>query len=244
MRHTSDDETTIVADARDALTATEDDGEICRAITDLDFDGRNPGARLDAHASNLATHGDAFTHRHVCKRHQVKIAELRTESLGDEFFLRLRTTGEEILESHCGFQRTLNDVSTRKLIIASLVCGLLILVAGTVKLLQTASDTTTPTSLLKVGASTTVSGLNVTVNEVVVTTERTFVTVTMNGLANQSPLVGWSMLANGEITEPVGSRDCPATANEVTCTLEFVVAVGTPTIVFARDGEKSQWLGS
>jgi hypothetical protein len=32
--------------------------------------------------------------------------------------------------------------------------------------------------------------------------------------------------------------------SSVTCVLEFVVAIGTPTLVFAHDGDKSQWLGS
>jgi hypothetical protein len=89
-----------------------------------------------------------------------------------------------------------------------------------------------------------VGGIQVAVDDVQVTTERTLVTVTMNGLAGKSPLMGWSMLANGEITEPVGTQDCPASADDVTCTVEFVVAVGTPTIVFVQDGEKRQWLGS
>jgi len=135
-------------------------------------------------------------------------------------------------------------VSTRKLIIASLVCGILILVAGTAKLLQTANDTATPTNLLNIGGTADIAGLTITVNNVTVTAERTLVNVTMSGLADESPLVGWSMLANGEITAPVGSQDCPETAADVTCTVQFVVAVGTPTIVYARDAEKRQWLGS
>lgn len=135
-------------------------------------------------------------------------------------------------------------MSTRKLIIASLICGLLILVAGTVQLLQTANEDVQTINLLRVGAASVVGGVEVAVDDVKVTAERTLVTVTMNGLAGKSPLTGWSMLANGEITEPVGSRDCPASADDVTCTVEFVVAVGTPTIVFVQDGEKRQWLGS
>ena len=135
-------------------------------------------------------------------------------------------------------------MSTRKLIITSLICGLLILAAGTVQLLQTANDDVKTVNLLQVGAASVVGGIQVAVDDVKVTTERTLVTVTMNGLAGKSPLMGWSMLANGEITEPVGTQDCPASADDVTCTVEFVVAVGTPTIVFVQDGEKRQWLGS
>lgn len=135
-------------------------------------------------------------------------------------------------------------VSTRKLIVASLVCGLLILVAGTVKLLQTASEGDTAPSVLAPGESGSIGSLSVTVDDIEVTGQRTLVSVTMSGLAGASPLDGWSMLANGQITQPVGAGDCPTSADDVSCTFEFVVAVGTPTIVYARDGEKRQWLGS
>lgn len=135
-------------------------------------------------------------------------------------------------------------MSTRKLIIASLICGLLILGAGTLKLLQTANDGSTAPSVLALGESGTIGEVSMSVNEISVVNERTLVNVTMSGLADESPVDGWSMLTNGEITEPVDVGDCPATAKQATCTMEFVVAVGTPTIVYARDGEKRQWLGS
>jgi hypothetical protein len=137
-------------------------------------------------------------------------------------------------------------VSTRKLIVASLVCGLLILVAGTVKLLQSTSADAPTDSLLKLGATATFgeSGeIGVTVQDVQVTDEQTLVDVQMSGLAGASPLDGWSMLADGEITQPVGSADCPSAADDVECTLVFVRAIGTPTISHVRDGERRQWLG-
>ena len=120
-------------------------------------------------------------------------------------------------------------MSTRKLIIASLICGLLILGAGTLKLLQTANDGSTAPSVLALGESGTIGEVSMSVNEISVVNERTLVNVTMSGLAEESP---------------VDVGDCPATAKQATCTMEFVVAVGTPTIVYARDGEKRQWLGS
>ena len=137
-------------------------------------------------------------------------------------------------------------MSTRKLIVASLVCGLLILVAGTVKLLQSTSADAPTDSLLKLGATATFgeSGeIGVTVQDVQVTDEQTLVDVQMSGLAGASPLDGWSMLADGEITQPVGSADCPSVADDVSCTLVFVRATGTPTIVHVRGGERRQWLG-
>ena len=124
------------------------------------------------------------------------------------------------------------------------MCGLLILVAGTAKLLQTANNSDATPNLLKIGMTAVVGDVTVRVNEVQVTQERTLVNVTMSGLRGATPLAGWSMLADGEITRPVGSADCPTTAEVVSCTIEFVVAVGTPTIVWASDGEKHQWLGS
>lgn len=135
-------------------------------------------------------------------------------------------------------------MSTRKLIIASLICGLLILVAGSVKLLQTATDDTDLSTLFAVGTTREISGISVTVNKVQVTADQTLVDFTMVGLAGQSPLAGWSMLANGEINAPLSTTQCLAAPGDITCTLEFVVAVGTPTIVYARDGEKTQWLGA
>lgn len=135
-------------------------------------------------------------------------------------------------------------MSTRKLIIASLICGLLILVAGSVKLLQTANTDSATATLYAVGTTREIAGLRVTVTELEVTTKQTLVNVVMSGEPVDSPLSGWSMLANGEITTPLASTECVSTTEEVQCTLEFVVAVGTPTIVFARAGEKVQWLGA
>lgn len=143
-------------------------------------------------------------------------------------------------------------MSTRKLIIASLICGLLILGAGTVKLLQTANEGSVAPSVFVLGESGVIGSVTATVNDIRVTGERTLVNVTMSGLGGDSPVEGWSMLANGEITQPVDSGDCPTMPRDpsanptdnVTCTMEFVVAVGTPTIVYARDDEKRQWLGS
>jgi len=139
-------------------------------------------------------------------------------------------------------------VSTRKLIIASLVCGLLILVAGSAKLLQTANDPQEAPRLYAIGTTVQVGDLDVTVSSLRVTAEQTLVEITMDNFSavpmGSSPLDGWSMLANGEITTPQASSQCVSGISSVTCVLEFVVAVGTPTLVFARDGDKSQWLGS
>ena len=97
-------------------------------------------------------------------------------------------------------------MSTRKLIIASLVCGLLILVAGSAKLLQTANEPQEAPRLYAIGTTVQVGGLDVTVSSLQVTAEQTLAEITMDNFAvvpmGSSPLDGWSMLANGEITTP------------------------------------------
>lgn len=136
-------------------------------------------------------------------------------------------------------------MSTRKLIIASLICGILIVVAGTIKLLQTSGDSGRTIGLFALGSNVQVAGLEVAVSDVRVTEEKTLVNITMSGSDIASPISGWSMLANGEITAPLDSTNCPISesSQRVSCTLEFVVAVGTPTLIYARDDEKAQWLG-
>ncbi|MFZ9911030.1 MAG: hypothetical protein ACO3F1_03055 [Ilumatobacteraceae bacterium] len=138
-------------------------------------------------------------------------------------------------------------MSTRKLIVASLICGLLIVMAGTIKLLQTANDSGRTIGLFRLGTSVEVGGVDVTVNDVNVTADRTLVNVTMRGTTVGSKVDGWSMLANGDITPPLDSTNCTtddgAEPRTTTCVLEFVVAVGTPTVLFARDDERAQWLG-
>lgn len=141
-------------------------------------------------------------------------------------------------------------MSTRKLIIASLVCGLLILVAGSVKLLQTATDLREPPTLLRIGGTATVDNLVVSVDDIRTSQVESLVDVSVRFddpavmIDQQDVLAGWSMLANGQITSPRPQSVCIGEASELRCTLQFSAAIGTPTIVFARNGEKAQWLGS
>ncbi|NBR92473.1 MAG: hypothetical protein EBT46_03090, partial [Actinobacteria bacterium] len=92
-----------------------------------------------------------------------------------------------------------SSVSTRKLIIASLICGLLILVAGTLKLLQTASEPEATTTLLALGSTAELGPVSVAVRDVEVTTEQTLVDVVMrvvDGASIEATTVNesWSLL--------------------------------------------------
>ncbi|NDI19333.1 MAG: hypothetical protein EBY89_06160, partial [Actinobacteria bacterium] len=89
-------------------------------------------------------------------------------------------------------------MSTRKLILWSLVCGVLILVAGSIKLRQSVDSTSIDEKVLAVGQSTTVGGMSVAVESLMVTSDNTLVTVTIGGLEGESATAGWKMLAGGE----------------------------------------------
>ena len=64
-------------------------------------------------------------------------------------------------------------MSTRKLILWSLVCGVLILVAGSIKLRQSVDTSSVDASVLSVGESTTVGGMTVAVESFEVTETNT-----------------------------------------------------------------------
>lgn len=152
-------------------------------------------------------------------------------------------------------------MSTRRLILASLLCGIAILVAGGLKLFQTTADgNRVDAALLRVGDSSLVSGVDVTVVDVARTERATLVTVTM-ARDDAAPsddtavdvVTGWRMLADGALTSPrdVNASDVAATTDEcgaipatgsVTCVLDFGVANGTPTFIYSRDGSQAQWL--
>ncbi len=138
-------------------------------------------------------------------------------------------------------------MSTRKLIFTALLCGLLIMVAGGVKLFQTVRDGN-EVPLLAIGESVTLGDITVRVDGVRLTSERTLVDVALVGVDGASALDGWKMLAGGKITEPVSlpsgsGADCTTTKLdvEVICTIAFPVSEGTRTVAYVRAGEQRQW---
>lgn len=138
-------------------------------------------------------------------------------------------------------------MSTRKLILTALICGLLIMVAGGVKLFQTVRDGN-EVPLLAIGESVTLGDMTVRVDGVRVTSDRTLVDVALIGADGASALDGWRLLAGGRITEPVslpvGSGiECTTTNRDVEsiCTVAFPVSQGTRTVAYVRAGEQRQW---
>ena len=138
-------------------------------------------------------------------------------------------------------------MSTRKLILLALICGVLILFAGSAKLFQT-SQKPVEVQLLALGDSVTLGDMTVSVTALRDTADRTLVDVTMGGVAEAQAMDGWMMLASGEVSDPVmlpvgAGTECTLTklAETLTCTIAFPVSEGTRTIAYVRAGEQRQW---
>ena len=135
-------------------------------------------------------------------------------------------------------------MSTRKLILTALICGLAIMLAGGVKLFQVANDST-EVVVHSLGVEQTLSDMTVTVKAVEQTEMATLVTVVMFGVANGDPIEGWRLLANGKVLSPtiMQSEQCPPTAVDdvVECVVEFPGSDGSVTVAYLRAGQQSQW---
>lgn len=138
-------------------------------------------------------------------------------------------------------------MSTRKLILTALVCGLAILIAGGVKLIQVA-DRETTVEVLGFGDTAVLGDMTVSVLEIADTADATLVTVSMVGVDLASGAEdGWRMLADGKVAEPLLMQDQPDAcgATSATTAVECVVAFGpaskTRTVAYVRAGEQRQW---
>ena len=138
-------------------------------------------------------------------------------------------------------------MSTRKLILWALLCGVLILAAGMAKLFQT-SQKPVEVQLLALGDSVTLGDMTVSVKALRDTADRTLVDVTMVGVAEAQAMDGWKMLSSGEVSDPVmlpvgAGTECTLTklVETLTCTIAFPVSEGTRTIAYIRAGEQRQW---
>jgi hypothetical protein len=135
-------------------------------------------------------------------------------------------------------------MSTRKLIFTALICGLAIMLAGGIKLLQVANDDT-EVIVHAVGVEQTLSDMTVSVLEVTQGETVTQVTISARGVQNADPVEGWRLLAGGEVLLPVNlqSQSCRVTdvAETRTCVVDFPPSKGSVTIAYVRAGAQSQW---
>jgi hypothetical protein len=140
-------------------------------------------------------------------------------------------------------------VKTRTLLLLSVGCGLLILLAGGIKLFQVANDRT-DVPVLELGDEALVGDMSVVVNAIRNDPSGVEVDVEMGGVSGAAVLEGWSMLGDGELSEPSaavaegacdGSTVVPADGSAVRCTLRFPVVEAEQYVAYQRGGELRRW---
>lgn len=134
-------------------------------------------------------------------------------------------------------------MSTRRLILLALACGIAILVAGGVKLLQVAGDQPRVT-VLALGERAQVGDVTAAVLAVRTTAEALLVDVEVGGLGGVDPGAGWVVLADGQRREAMdGATQCPVAVDDqpVACTVTFPPADRVQAVAYARGGEQRQW---
>jgi hypothetical protein len=138
-------------------------------------------------------------------------------------------------------------MSTRKLIMWALFCGVLILGAGLFKLWQTTGDGA-KVQLLQLGDSAVLGDMTVSVNSVSKVQLKLLLKCQCKGVEGADALSGWRMLVGAVISEAQPLSDgsgtpCTTTklAEPTVCTVAFPVSEGTPTIAYIRAGQQEQW---
>lgn len=140
-------------------------------------------------------------------------------------------------------------MSTRKLILTALVCGLAIVVAGGLKLFQVAGNDP-KVEALRLGESVLVADMTVSADSIRATEAATFVTVTIYGVDGADAVEGWRLISGGEVVAPLtgddpapGTNLCVVTraATPTTCVVPFPAVAGSVTVAYLRGGAQSQW---
>ena len=149
-------------------------------------------------------------------------------------------------------------MSTRRLILLAMACGLAILVAGSIQLFRL-SRTDNEVTVLPEGTSSRVGEVEVTVESSRRADEQVLVDVRLAvDPAEEAPPVdvpagdSWSLLAAGELLTPVAPTESGALApcvgemlpppgTELHCTLAFAAGDGSKTIAYRRGDEQRQW---
>lgn len=136
-------------------------------------------------------------------------------------------------------------MSTRKLILTALVCGLAIMLAGGFKLFQVATEDVEAV-VYDLGSEQTLGDMLVTVLEVQQSDAETTVSVRMRGVEGADGYEGWKLLADGKLSDPIVTADTPPCvtkmAQYVECEIPFIGSTGTSlTVAYQRANLQSQW---
>jgi hypothetical protein len=141
-------------------------------------------------------------------------------------------------------------VSTRKLIVVALLCGLAILVAGGIQLFRISDADDRTVEVLAQGETATVGSVTVVVEDSSSDGVMIRATVRMSAAeATTVPLSSFTLLVGGRLQPSLVGVDDPAQcpspvtvgAEPTTCEVPFEGGDGTATLAFSRDGEQAQW---
>jgi len=143
-------------------------------------------------------------------------------------------------------------VSTRKLIVAALACGLLILVAGVIQLFRITDTKGRDVQILHEGQPATVGGVALNVTSSALTDQAIAVTVRFSPAspATTVDVTSFTLLAGGKLEPPTNSTNtaapgCPASIpvdrDGLTCVVTFPHRGGTATLSFSRADEQQLW---
>ena len=136
-------------------------------------------------------------------------------------------------------------MSTRKLILTALICGLAIMLAGGFKLFQVATEDVEAV-VYDFGSEQTLGDMKVTVQLVNQSDSQTVVSVRMRGVEGADGYEGWKLLADGKLSDPIVTADTPPCvtkmAQYVECEIPFIGSTGTSlTVAYQRANLQSQW---
>lgn len=136
-------------------------------------------------------------------------------------------------------------MSTRKLILTALVCGLAIMLAGGFKLFQVATEDVEAV-VYDLRSEQTLGDMKVTVLEVQQSDAETTVSVRMRGVEGADGYEGWKLLADGKLSDPIVTADTPPcvtkVAQYVECEIPFIGSTGSSlTVAYQRANLQSQW---
>jgi hypothetical protein len=141
-------------------------------------------------------------------------------------------------------------MSTRRLILAALLCGLAILVAGGLQLVRL-SGSDTVVAVARVGESVSVAGVRATVLGQELAGSLLLVTVRLEpGTPVADAAAGWALNAGGlraQAQPPAGRALAPCRGASVgagatlTCELAFTGGEGRPTVSYSTGGQQRLW---
>lgn len=146
-------------------------------------------------------------------------------------------------------------MKTRTLLLLSVGCGLVILLAGGLKLFQVAGDRR-EVPVLEFGTAAQIGDMSVAVVSVTDHSDGTRVEIRMSGVPGEPVVEDWRLLGDGRVWEPSGaevsgtsdgplvcggSSIVPEGDTPIECIIRFPSVESIQAIAYTRAGEQRQW---